>query len=112
MWLGFHSAALETGSLMLYQVIDHQGRGGKDTNLMVCFCKSIWIDIGSILFVTATNRPSASPLVGFGCTAAWRGPATLMRLQFASGKPTWRGFTSHLGPRDFNLQGSRAQVQL
>src|SRR5271154_2537969 len=37
-----------------------------------------------------------SPLVGFGCTPAWRGFTTLMRLQFASGKSTWPGFTTLL----------------
>src|SRR5271154_1633687 len=36
MFLDFRAAALETGSLLLYRVIQHQGQGGKDINLMVC----------------------------------------------------------------------------
>ena len=36
MWLDFRVAALETGDLLLYSVIEHFGCGGKDINLMVC----------------------------------------------------------------------------
>ena len=36
MWQDFRAAALETGDLLLFSVIEHQGRGGKDINLTVC----------------------------------------------------------------------------
>jgi hypothetical protein len=39
MWLDFHAAALETGDLLLYSVIEHLARGGKDINLMVCYLR-------------------------------------------------------------------------
>ena len=53
--------------------------------------------------------PHSSPLIGFGsplhrthhtaiavrfgCTPAWRGLTTLMRLEFVSGEPAWRRLT-------------------
>jgi hypothetical protein len=39
MWLDFHAAALETGDLLLYSVIEHLDRGGKDINLMVYYLR-------------------------------------------------------------------------
>jgi hypothetical protein len=61
MWSDFHSAALETGSLMLYQVINHQGRGGKDINLMVC---SVMESVLILVVFFSPCRPIGGPTDG------------------------------------------------
>jgi hypothetical protein len=50
MYDDFRAAAYETGSLLLYKVIEHQGGGGKDINFMVEIPSLLSVNLFSVLF--------------------------------------------------------------